>query len=119
MLIVSLVVLFIFVILLILSKNKYSEYIEPLDKEEYKLKDLLSVGLFILDKTKYSYNTEYDRKVLDKISELKGPKYSVYYLQIYWANKITLMFIILILFLFVGVSQEEITTEYVFLEYFF
>jgi len=114
MLIVSLVVLFIFVILLILSKNKYSEYIEPLDKEEYKLKDLLSVGLFILDKTKYSYNTEYDRKVLDKISELKGPKYSVYYLQIYWANKITLMFIILILFLFVGVSQEEITTEYVF-----
>ena len=38
MLIVSLVVLFIFVILLILSKNKYSEYIEPLDKEEYKLK---------------------------------------------------------------------------------
>ena len=114
MLIVSLVVLFIFVILLILSKNKYSEYIEPLDKEEYKLKDLLSVGLFILDKTKYSYNTEYDRKVLDKISELKGPKYSVYYLQIYWANKITLMFIILILFLFVGVSQENITTEYVF-----
>ena len=114
MLIVSLAALFIFVILLILSKNKYSNYTEPLDKEEYKLKDLLSVGLFILDKAKYSYNTEYDRKILDKISELKGPKYSVYYLQIYWANKITLMFIILILFLFVGVSQEEITTEYVF-----
>ncbi|HHX18355.1 MAG TPA: type II secretion system F family protein, partial [Clostridium sp.] len=114
MLIVSLAALFIFVILLILSKNKYSNYTEPLDKEEYKLKDLLSVGLFILDKAKYSYNTEYDRKILDKISELKGPKYSVYYLQIYWANKITLMFIILILFLFVGVSQENITTEYVF-----
>lgn len=114
MLIASLAVLFIYMILLLSSKNKYREYTEPLDKEEYKLKDLLSAGLFIMDKIKYSYNTEYDRKVLDKISELKGPKYSVYFLQIYWANKITLMFIILILFLFVGVFQERITAEYIF-----
>lgn len=112
MLIVSLAVLFIFLILLILSKGKYKEYTEPLDKEEYKLKNILSVGLFILDKIRYSYKTEYDRKILNKISELKGPEYSVYYLQIYWANKITLMFVILTLYLFVGVSQEEITFEY-------
>lgn len=112
MLIVSLVLLFIFITLLLLSRSKYKEYIDPLDKEEYKLKDILSVGLFILDKIKYPYKTEYDRKILNKISELKGSEYSVYYLQIYWANKITLMFVILILYLFVGVTQEEITFEY-------
>ncbi|MDQ2085708.1 type II secretion system F family protein [Herbivorax sp. ANBcel31] len=114
MLIIFIIVLIIFIVLLLLSKNKYSEYTEPLDKDEYKLKDLLSIGLIILDKFKYSYNTEYDRKILNKISELKGPKYSVYYLQIYWANKIALFFIVLLLFSLVGVSMEEITFEYVF-----
>lgn len=88
MLVIFLVVAVGILILALLSNKKYQEYIEPLDSNEYKLKNFLPIGLYVVDLIKYSYGSSYDRKLTAKIIELYGVKYSQYYLQIHWANKI-------------------------------
>ena len=106
MLILFLVVLIIIIVLFLLSRNKYNDYIEPLNKNEYRLKEFLPIGLFVMDAIKYKYSFKYDRKLMTKISEIKGSKYSFYYLQIHWANKIVLMLLMLLLISIVGLSMD-------------
>jgi tight adherence protein C len=71
MIFLFILILLIIIVLYILSKNKYNEYIEPLDKKEYRLKDWLPMGFYVMNKLKYTYSTAYDRKLLNKIAELK------------------------------------------------
>ncbi|NMB33882.1 MAG: type II secretion system F family protein [Clostridium sp.] len=112
MLIVFIFYLIIFLILFLLSRNKYNDHVMPLDKNEYKLKFFLPMGLFILDKAKYKYSSKYDRTLQIKISEIKGAKYSVYYLQIHQANKIALTLVLLLLFTLVGAAMGELDSGY-------
>ncbi|GAE88795.1 type II secretion system F family protein [Acetivibrio straminisolvens] len=108
--IVFAVFLLLFILLFFLSRGKYSDYIEPLDSNEYKLRGLLPIGLFILDAVKYKYSSKYDRMLQAKIAELKGIKYSMYYLQIHHANKIVLMFLILLLFTLFSAATRDVAT---------
>ncbi|HHV97055.1 MAG TPA: type II secretion system F family protein [Clostridiaceae bacterium] len=85
-----------------MSKTKYNKTIYALDKKEYPLKQLIPIGLYILDLLNYKYLTGHDRKLLMKFSELKGAKNSWYYLKIHWANRIILLIIGLIFILLVG-----------------
>ncbi len=79
------------------SKDVYDEYIEGLDKDEYKLIQLIPIGLYLCDQdllqryvpkklnaTLYKYNMA----TKAKIGEIKGLKYVDYYYQIHVANKI-------------------------------
>jgi tight adherence protein C len=113
MVIVFVVVLVIIIALYFLSKNKYNDYIEPLDKNEYKLRDVISVGFYLMDKFKYTYSTSYDRNLLNKIAELKGSKYSMYYLQVHWANKISLVLLITLMLAFVGAVMESVDASFI------
>jgi len=45
-----------------------------------------------------------------KVAELKGMKYSVYYLQIHHANKIVLMFLMLLLFSLLSAVTQDVAT---------
>jgi len=74
------------------------------------LKRLLPVGLCILDIIKYKYTSKYDRMLQSKVAELKGMKYSVYYLQIHHANKIVLMFLMLLLFSLLSAVTQDVAT---------
>lgn len=90
------------VALYFISKSRYSDFIEPLDKKAYPFKELFPVSLFLLDKSKYRYSTKYDRLVLSKLVQTLEPKYSQYYLRIYWANKLTYFFLALLFVSFIG-----------------
>lgn len=103
-------VLMLFMLLFLISSKRYSDYIEPLDSSEYKLKRLLPVGLCILDIIRYKYTSKYDRMLQSKVAELKGMKYSVYYLQIHHANKIVLMFLMLLLFSLLSAVTQDVAT---------
>lgn len=96
--------LILFVTLFFLSKGKYEEYIEPLDKEKYGLKSLMPMGFYLLDKMKYNYSSKYDRKLYNKISEINEPQYAHYYLQVHWANRITMMVLSLVFLSLIGIS---------------
>lgn len=108
--IVFAVIFVLFLLLFFLSRSKYNDYIEPLDKNEYKLRSLLPIGLFILDKVQYKYTSKYDRILHSKVAELKGVKYSVYYLQIHHANKIVLMLVILLFSILLSAATRDVAT---------
>lgn len=113
MIVFFLAVLAVTVLLYFLSMNKYNDYIEPLDSREYRLKGIMSIGFFILDKFKYGYGTKYDRNLQTKIAELRGHKYSLYYLQVHWANKITTILIMTLFLSFLGIAVGSVDPVYI------
>ncbi len=94
--------LLLLVALYFISKSRYSDFIEPLDKKAYPFKELFPIPLFLLEKGKYRYGTKYDRLVLSKLVQTVEPKYSQYYLRIYWANKLTFFLLSLLFVSFIG-----------------
>lgn len=85
------------------SKGRYTDYVESLNEAEYRLKNYLHIGFYILDKINYRYKTRYDRKLLIKLSEISGSKYGSFYLRVHMANKITFMILMLLLTCFFGI----------------
>jgi tight adherence protein C len=88
------------------SYKRYSDTVGRLDKKDFPLKDLLPLGLCVLDLCKYSYNTSYDRKLMMATAELYGHKQAVNMLHIHWGNKISLMLLALGFKLFVGTMTK-------------
>lgn len=91
-----------FIVLYLISRNKYREFIEPLSKKQYPLKILFPVTLLILDLTRYKYGSVHDRRLLFCVAEIWGIKYSQYYLRIHYSNKILYTILAIILSLFLG-----------------
>ena len=100
--------LVVVLLLLIIGGPRYKDSINQLDKKIYKLKPILPVGLLILDLVKYRYTTNYDRRLLSAINETSGPGQAQYLLKVHWANKITLILLVLMLVTLVGaVSRPD------------
>lgn len=94
---IMLVVLILFGFLYETGKKKYKEYLIPLTKQEFPLKELLVVGFSILDWMHYSYHTAWDRKNRKYLRELYDPAYTEFYLRVYWAQAMTYSMLALLL----------------------
>ncbi|MEN8908267.1 MAG: type II secretion system F family protein [Clostridiales bacterium] len=109
----------IFILLYIISKNKYKKLVKPLDKKEWKLKDIYSVGLLVQDIIKYRFRFRFDRTALKHLSELYGFKFGRYHQKIHLAYRISLVSIVLIfdpfILYFSGVDKNNIIGCFVFL----
>ncbi|QNU65691.1 type II secretion system F family protein [Ruminiclostridium herbifermentans] len=101
-----LLLLIIFCTILYMHGPKYSEHIEALNGRDFKLRIFLPFGLYILDKYCYSYNSDYDRSILNIISEVYGQEYSVFYIRIFHANKVVLVLIGVICELIAGLLSQ-------------
>lgn len=108
-------ILILFLALYMLSKGKYDDYIDPLDKGEYPLKNLIPLGLYVMDISKHSYNTKYDRNVYGKLSKLYSTKNNNHYLKIHWSNKVVYLMIVLLLIGLLGIGIEELGSEFIFI----
>lgn len=86
---IMLIVLFIFGILYEMGKKKYKDYLIPLTKQEFPLKDFLVIGFSALDIVRYSYHTAWDRRNRKYLKELYDPEYTEFYLRVYWAQALT------------------------------
>lgn len=82
----------IFAILYIKGKQ-YKALTDPLDKNDFALKDFFGVGFVILDMIKYQYASQFDRTTRLKLKELYPLDYNDYYLRIYWAQAFTFLVI--------------------------
>ncbi|HOJ09798.1 MAG TPA: type II secretion system F family protein [Clostridiales bacterium] len=91
-------------VLYILSKGKYDNLVESLDKKQFPLKNLLPIGLYIMDAIGCRYVSNYDRRLLVKISEIYGSKNSWHYLKIHWANKMVLFALGVFVILLIGLG---------------
>ena len=106
MLLVLVVYIMILAVLYFFSCGKYAEAAGMLDKKAFPFKGLLSLGLYILEVFKYSYNTGYDRKLLIACAELYGHKKALAMLRVHWGNKLTMMMLSMAFAFFVGTMTE-------------
>lgn len=120
------VFLVIWLIIFIASRS-YDEMFETLDENEFPLKELYSMGYFIMERSKYQYKSRRDRKLRQDMEVLYEKKYVEYYLRLTYARAITygmLLFvlafviyalsgelgILLIMFMFSGLSVYYVMT---------
>ncbi len=90
--------------LYILSSRKYADITKLLDKKLYPMRNVLPIGLYLLDTFKYSFNTTYDRKLLAAITELYRHKQAIMLLRVHWGGKISLMLLSLMFVFFIGTA---------------
>lgn len=98
----------------ILSRGKYSDIVDSIDKKACPIKGMLPVGLYMLDLFKYSYNTTYDRKLLTAITELHGPGKAVLMLRVHWGGKLSWILLSLLFAFFVGTLSAPDTGYVIF-----
>lgn len=106
MIVFFIIVLILWAVLFILSRNAFDDYIEPLNKKTYPFKDLLPMGFLVMDLIRYKYNTSYDHKLLMKVVEISGHKFGMYYLRVHFANKVVYMLLGLLLSGIFSLSME-------------
>lgn len=100
--IMDLVIMFLGIFTLILWLIFYfqglskASLFEPLDENEYPLKEIYFVGYAILERINYAYKSKSDRKLRRNLDVLYGVKYADYYLRVIYSQKITMAFTLLV-----------------------
>jgi len=82
------------IIVLLLTGKKYNQLLEPLDKEEFTLKDAYGIGFRILELKKEDYRSKWFAKQEEYLEILYEKKYVAYYLRVYCARRLTLTVLI-------------------------
>ncbi len=100
------VVTVLILIYLFTQKDRFQEYIKPLDKAEYSLKELIPLGLWLLGLLKHDYMGKYNMRLMRMIGFIYGLDYSLYYLQIHIANKIVYTIIVTIVCCIIGIFAD-------------
>lgn len=66
------------------GEKLYKPMIEPLDKDDFGLKDFFPIGFSLMDMIHYQYGSTFDRKLRRQLVELYDPDYTEYWLRVYW-----------------------------------
>lgn len=78
---------------LYIKGKKYKSMCDPLDKDDFMLKDLFGVGFAALELINYQYGSQFDRNLRVKLRELYPIDYNDYYLRVIWAQSYTFLVI--------------------------
>lgn len=94
-LVLSLVAGLSFVILLI-TAGEFEEYIAPLDSKEFMLPEIYGVGFNLLKLFKFEYRTRGANQLRENVAILYGERYADYYLRVFYAQKISICYLIFV-----------------------
>ncbi|MBU3112340.1 type II secretion system F family protein [Clostridium lacusfryxellense] len=109
MLSIGTILFVLYIIILNIGSSKYSEYIDNLPDKEHFLKGMYPVGFYVLDKIKYRYSSKLDRKRLKETTVIFGEKYARYYLNLNYAQKVSVgLFILPFGFLFYSLVNNGV-----------
>jgi len=114
MVLVLAVYLAILVVLFLLAGRNYEDVLGQLDRKQYPCRDVLSIGLFLVDVFKYSFNSGYDRRIFTALAELHGSKRARMMLKVHFGNKISLMLLSELFVMFIGLFSTPDTGYIVF-----
>ncbi len=84
-------VIFVF---LLLTSGEYDEYIQPLNQNDFLFCEVYGVGFKILKLINFEYKSKTARKQREQMVILYGERYAEYYLQVYYAKRITLAYLV-------------------------
>lgn len=94
--------------LVIYAKSlQYASLFDSLEEKAYPLKELYCVGYGFLEMIHYSYKTEKDRKLRERLEVLYEPKYADYYLRVTYAQKISIAYLVALAgFIYFGFAPD-------------
>ena len=90
---IYLLITFVLFLILYLKGKQYKGLCDPLSKDDFALKDFFIIGFAVLDVIKYSYGSQFDRRLRTKLKEMYPIDYNDYYLRVYWAQSFTFLVI--------------------------
>ncbi len=79
-----LVCFLVVVLCYVMGNKKYKPMAEALDKDEFSMRDFFPAGFYLMEKTRYQYNSSVDRVLRKYMKELYDPKYCEFYIRAYW-----------------------------------
>lgn len=82
---------------LLSSSKEYDEMISPLDEKEFILKDIYGIGFKMMEMLKIDLKNNSSNDLREKIKILYGDKYAEFYLRVYYAQRLSLSFFVLLL----------------------
>lgn len=100
------VLLIIFSVLALLSKNKYDEFLADVDKSQYKLKKYMPIIMAAMNLASYKLDTKYDVLLSKKLLEIEYSKSPMKRAKIYRINQVTTALFSIFLLSFIGACSE-------------
>lgn len=89
------------------ASKKYDAMFVNLSEDEFKFKDIFSMGYWVMEKIKYSYRSKWDRKLRQELEILYEAKYVDYYLRVTYAQGISYAMVLFLgAFILYGLSGE-------------
>lgn len=83
-----------FVIFLV-TAGEFEGYITPLDSKQFMLPEIYGVGFKILKLVKFEYKTRGANELRENVVILYGERYADYYMRVFYAQKISICYLIL------------------------
>ncbi len=81
-------------VLLLITSSSFDEYIAPLDKKEFLLCDIYGVGFNIIKLFGMKFASTSANQTRENVTVLYGERYADYYLRVYYAQRISLTYLI-------------------------
>ncbi len=81
-------------LLLLITSGEFDSYIAPLDSKKFMLPEIYGVGFKLLKLFKFEYKTRGANQLREEVSILHGERYADYYMRVYYAQKISICYLI-------------------------
>lgn len=101
--------LLIFWLIVFFLSKKYDELFENLEEKDFPLKELYGTGYWVMERIRYRFKSDRDRKLRQELEILYEKKYVEYYLRVLYARAVTYAMLLAILaFALYGLSPDPL-----------
>jgi len=109
LLIVSTVLTVLWIFLCEKGYKRYEAYLQPLmQNESHPFYQVYGAGFYLLEKIGYRYDSPLDRKRIVQAQIVFGEKYGEYFYRVNMAQKVSLSYLVALVFLCLGAATGEI-----------
>ncbi len=81
-------------IIFLLSSGEFEDYITPLNKKDFMLSEIYGVGFKIMKIFNFEFKSREAKQLRENTVVLYGERYADYYVRVYYAQKISLVYFI-------------------------
>ncbi len=81
-------------VILLLASGEFDDYITPLDRKEFMLPEIYGVGFVIMKLFRLEFKSERANRLREYAAILYGERYADYYMQVMYAEKISITYLV-------------------------
>ena len=93
-------------IILLMTSGGYNDYITPLDKKDFMLREIYGVGFKLLSIFKVEFKSREAIKLRKNVTVLYGEVYADYYMRVLYAQRISIIYFALVIMMGLSAMAE-------------